>query len=105
ASDLGLFNNDPSVNGRLDSFDDSIRKLLTPAKRLESSSYSDATAERLKADHGLIWRTTEDTYIVMPGSYVPKAVGSWLPAIGWFVYQFDWVAHVSAWAKPVPTVV
>jgi hypothetical protein len=102
---LGLFNNDPSVNGRLDSFDDSIRKLLTPAKRLESSSYDGATPERLKADHGLIWRTTEDTYIIMPGSFVPKALGSWVPAIGWVVYRFDWVARLSPWARPVPSLV
>ena len=45
---LGLFNNDPSVDGRLDAFDDAIRKLLWPAKRLESSSYNEATPERLE---------------------------------------------------------
>jgi hypothetical protein len=102
---LGLFNNDPSVNGRLDSFDDSIRKLLTPAKRLESSSYNQATAERLKADHGLIWRTTEDTYVVMPGSYVPKALGSWVPAIGWLGYRLNWIAKLPGWARPLPSIV
>ncbi len=100
---LGLFNNDPSVDGRLDSFDDSIRKLLTASKRLESSSYNEATAERLKADHGLIWRTTTDTYIVMPGSYIPKALGSWVPAIGWLVYRLDWVARWPGYVRPLPS--
>jgi cytochrome c5 len=102
---LGLFNNDPSVDGRLKSFDDSIRKLLTPAKRLESSSYNDATAERLKADHGLIWRTTQDTYIVMPGSYLPRAAGSWIPAIGWIGYRLGWITELAPWARPLPSLV
>jgi hypothetical protein len=101
---LGLFNNDPSVNGRLDSFDNSIRKLLTPSKRLESSSYNDATPARLKADHGLIWRTTEDTYVIMPGSYVPKALGSWVPAIGWLGYRLNWIAKWPGWARPLPSI-
>jgi hypothetical protein len=102
---LGLFNNDPSVDGRLDSFDDSIRKLLTPAKRLESSSYNGATAERLKADHGLIWRTTEDTFLVMPGSNLPKAVGSWIPFIGWIGDRVGWITRLAPWARPVPSLV
>jgi hypothetical protein len=68
---LGLFNNDPSVNGRLAAFDDAIHKLLWPEKRLESSSYNGATADRLKHDHGLIWRTTEETYLVLPGKDIP----------------------------------
>jgi hypothetical protein len=50
---LGTFNNDPSIDGRLDAFDDAIRKLLWPDRRLESSSYNGATPERLKRDHGL----------------------------------------------------
>jgi mono/diheme cytochrome c family protein len=77
---LGLFNNDPSVDGRLIAFDDAIRKLLWPARRLESSSYNEATPERLKEDHGLIWRTTEVTYITLPGQYVPSFLVK-IPAI------------------------
>lgn len=34
---LGTFNNDPSVKGRLDSFDDSIRRLLWTERRLQPS--------------------------------------------------------------------
>ncbi len=77
---LGLFNNDPSVEGRLLSFDDSIRKLLWPAKRRESSSYNEATPERLKRDHGLIWRTTEVTYLDLPGGHVPQILSK-LPSL------------------------
>ena len=72
---LGAFNNDPSIDGRLAAFDDAIRKLLWPERRLWSSSYNDATASRLRADHGLIWRTTEDTYLHIGSRYVPGLVG------------------------------
>ena len=63
---LGMFNNDPSVDGRLLAFDDAIRKLLWPERRLQSTSYNGATADRLKADHGLIWRTPEESYLTLP---------------------------------------
>jgi hypothetical protein len=68
---LGRFTNDPSVDGRLDAFDDAIRKLLWPEKRLESSSYNEATPERLKRDHGLIWRTTQETTLSLASKRVP----------------------------------
>lgn len=71
---LGLYNNDPSVDGRLEAFDDAIRKLLWPEKRFESSSYNAADAERLKRDHGLIWRTTEETYLSVDAERVPGFV-------------------------------
>ncbi|MCA9066185.1 MAG: phage holin family protein, partial [Planctomycetaceae bacterium] len=71
---LGEFNNDPSVDGRLLAFDDAIRKLLWPEKRLESSSYNDATPERLKRDNGLIWRTTQESSLTVAGRYVPNTV-------------------------------
>lgn len=94
---LGLFNNDPSVDGRLVAFDDAIRKLLWPAKRLESSSYNEATPERLKRDHGLIWRTTQVTYISLPGQYVPSFLVK-IPAIQ---YLEKWYA---GWAPDHPLV-
>ena len=83
---LGLFNNDPSVDGRLIAFDDAIRKLLWPARRLESSSYDEATPERLKQDHGLIWRTTQVTYITLPGQYVPS-----------FLVKIPFIQKIEKW--------
>lgn len=104
---LGLFNNDPSVDGRLDAFDDAIRKLLWPAKRLESSSFNGATAERLKKDHGLIWRTPEVTHLNLPGEQVPQVLAKlpflsgltkWYthwktnhPIVAAFVSRFPWL--------------
>jgi hypothetical protein len=88
---LGLFNNDPSTKGRLLAFDDAIRKLLWPEKRLESSSYNGATADRLKEDHGLIWRTPNETHLTLPAKIAPAflasrfrflmKVGDWLPRL------------------------
>ena len=75
---LGLFNNDPSVKGRIEAFQDGIRKLLWPEMRLEHPD--DAMAAQLKKDHGLIWRTTEETYITIPGRQLGNLTGR-LPAL------------------------
>jgi mono/diheme cytochrome c family protein len=75
---VGNFNNDPSVDGRLVAFDDAIRKFLWPERRLQGSNDStgkplnDATVERLKADTGLIWRTSDETYLTLRGRFVPS---------------------------------
>jgi mono/diheme cytochrome c family protein len=92
---LGLFNNDPSVDGRLDAFDDAIRKLLWPAKRLESSSFNGATPERLKKDHGLIWRTPQVTYLTLPGEQVPQILAK-IP------FLTKWTKAYSAWIGQHP---
>ena len=94
---VGIFNNDPSVKGRMEAFEDGIRKLLVQARRDENDARSwdelvaEATKKRylgykderlewkapdldhadpaqLEKDHGLIWRTTEETSIQIPGS-------------------------------------
>jgi hypothetical protein len=77
---LGLFNNDPSVDGRLLAFDDAMRKMLWPEKRRSSSSYNNATPKRLKDDHGLIWRTTAESNLVIRGKYLPN-IARRFPAI------------------------
>jgi mono/diheme cytochrome c family protein len=92
---LGIFNNNPSVDGRLDAFDDAIRKLLWPAKRLESSSYNGATKERLTADHGLIWRTPQATYLTLPGEQVPSLLAM-LP------FLKGWIKQYNAWGEAHP---
>jgi hypothetical protein len=53
----GIFTGDPSVSGRMRAFDDAIVKLLWPEKRLGTAS---------------IWRTTRETYLKIPASYVPE---------------------------------
>jgi hypothetical protein len=91
---LGLFNNDPSVNGRLDAFDDSIRKLLWPQRRLESSSYNDATPERLQRDRGLIWRTPIETRLIVSGRRVPTLLGPEVSAVMKISERYPWLREV-----------
>lgn len=91
---LGLFNNDPSVNGRLDAFDDAIRKLLWPEKRLQSSSYNDATPERLASDHGLIWRTTEVTTLSLDAKRVPYFAKQ-VPFISALSMKYPWLGRIA----------
>jgi mono/diheme cytochrome c family protein len=89
---LGLFNNDPSVDGRLLAFDDAIRKLLWLEKRLESSSYNEATPERLKKDHGLIWRTPVETHLTLGAKVVP---GILLSRVTYLMYLGEWIPFVN----------
>jgi hypothetical protein len=89
---LGLFNNDPSVDGRLLAFDDAIRKLLWQERRLESSSYNEATPERLKKDHGLIWRTPVETHLTLPGRIAPAILSS---RFAFFMHLRDWLPWLA----------
>ena len=69
---VGKFTGDPSVAGRMAAFDDGIDKLLTPEKRRGVDS---------------IYRTTEESFIVVNEAFLPKplqtllGLGKWLP--GW----------------------
>lgn len=60
---LGRFNNDPSVKGRLEAFDDAIGKLLCPEKRLR------ITREDLSSSHAL----HQHLWPKAPGKPSPKA--------------------------------
>jgi hypothetical protein len=55
---LGLFNGDPSVQGRLLAFDDAVEKLLWPEKRLGKAS---------------IWRTQNECGLHVRKEYLPEA--------------------------------
>lgn len=67
---VGKFNDDPSVAGRMDSFQDSIEQLLWPAKRKMDSVLGDKV-------HGMIDRTSEISYIKVAGGFLPKGLRSW----------------------------
>ena len=77
---LGVFNNEPSVKGRLECYDDAITKLLRPELRLVShdSGYADHThdveGDQLTRDHGLVWRTSQPTWFRLYGHQVPALV-------------------------------
>ena len=117
---VGIFNNDPSVKGRMEAFEDGIRKLLVQAKKDDNDtrSWDELVAEaakkrylgykddrlgwkapdldhadpaQLEKDHGLIWRTTEETTIQIPGSQLGdlahRLTGLPIP----FLDQVPWV--------------
>jgi hypothetical protein len=104
----GLFNNDPSVKGRLEAFNDGIYRLLTPGKtddEAEANRYlwvngpstdlglplNHATADRLKQDHGLIWRTPVETHLHVPACYIQQFVAGVSPEwIKWLV-NYAWI--------------
>jgi len=56
---LGRFNGDPSVNGRIEAFNDAIEKLLWPEKRLDRDS---------------IWRTSNESEIEIPDEDIPVEI-------------------------------
>jgi hypothetical protein len=104
----GLFNNDPSVKGRLEGFDDGIHRLLTPGKtdeEAEANRYlwasgpstdlglplNHATLERFKQDHGLIWRTPVETHMHIPAAYIQQFFAGVSPEwIRWLV-NYPWI--------------
>jgi hypothetical protein len=107
----GLFNNDPSVKGRLEAFDDGIHRLLTPGKTDEEAAanrylwaggpskdlqapINRASAERLKADHGLIWRTPVDTYLHIPARDIGEGIAGVSPGPIMWLIQHPWVLPV-----------
>ena len=105
----GLFNNDPSIKGRLEAFDDGIRRLLTPGQTDEEAAanrylwasgpsmemdaaINRATAGRFKQDHGLIWRTPVETHLHIPASGIQQFIAGVSPDwIRWLV-NFPWIS-------------
>jgi hypothetical protein len=98
---VGLFNNDPSVEGRLEAFNDAINKLLTPGQSDDEaaaarwrlgSRLNGATSRRLEDDHGLIWRLPQPAVIRIPKSQLAYFVAS---LAGWPVAAVEW-----SWVVP-----
>jgi cytochrome c5 len=80
---VGIFNGDPSVDGRVAAFRDAIGKLLAPGKAEEEvlssrwglgSDLNGATPERLGKDHGLIWRIPQASWVTVPARSLPHLV-------------------------------
>jgi hypothetical protein len=61
---VGTFNGDPSVAGRMAAFQDGIEKMLWPEKRDRDSVLGDKVP-------GLIDRTTASSYLRVPVGYLP----------------------------------
>jgi hypothetical protein len=70
---LGRYTGKPSVPGRLDAFDDAVEKLLWKEKRPGSHPRpGDLRADKQLAGHdpGFIYRTTERSWIDIPGKFI-----------------------------------
>src|SRR5262249_1364656 len=96
---LGKFNNNPSIAGRLDAFQDAAEKLLWPEKRRVPSEQHiwhplpnqptgvkgiNATPERLELDRGWVFRTSADSWIQLEGHAVPTFIAGltgWSPGM------------------------
>src|SRR5262250_1763539 len=64
---VGKFNYDPSVKGRLDSFEDSIHQMLWPETRDKDELLGDKIP-------GKIDRTTQSSYLKISYGYLPDAL-------------------------------
>jgi processive rubber oxygenase RoxA-like protein len=108
----GLFNNDPSVKGRLEAFNDGIYRLLTLGKtdeEAEANRYlwpagpstdlgtplNQASAERFKQDHGLIWRTPVETRLHIPALYIQQFFAGVSPEWIRWLLNYLWVAFAA----------
>ncbi len=100
---VGLFNNDPAVEGRVIAFKDAINKLLTRAPSEEEaaaarwrlgSSLNGAIPGRLEQDHGVIWRLPQAAWIRIPASQLPHFVAS---TFGWSVTVMErlWLVPIA----------
>lgn len=75
---VGPFSADPSVAGRMKSFDASIEQMLWPEKRQMDAVLGDKV-------HGTIDRTTARSWIRIPAGYVPDPLKPLQPALHrWF---------------------
>jgi hypothetical protein len=110
---VGLFNNDPSVEGRVRAFRDAIHKLLAPgqsegeaaaARWRLGSSLNGATWRRLEHDHGVIWRLPQDASIRIPASQLAYFVSS---LTGWPVALIErpWLAPLLSLAMATPCII
>jgi hypothetical protein len=80
---VGKFNPSPSVEARMDSFQDSIEKMLWPEKRDKDSVLGDKIP-------GTIDRTTDRSYLRVPSGYLPDALQDLrTPAQRWFPWFFN----------------
>jgi hypothetical protein len=70
---VGKFNVSPSVEARMDSFQDSIEKMLWPERREKDTVLGDKVP-------GVIDRTTTKCYLRVPLGYVPDILK---PLLGW----------------------
>jgi hypothetical protein len=103
---LGLYNQDPTVKGRLEAFDDGINKILwkkyrdprfdpVPVDKHRPGDLRWSDKELTGADPGFIYRTTVESHIVIPAKFIHEllvgVVGSFWTA---FLTLYLWIGLV-----------
>jgi len=78
---LGKFNSSPSVEARMESFQDSIEQLLWPEKRAKDPVLGDKVP-------GVIDRTTKRSFLRVSGGFLPDELK---PALGWGDRLLPWL--------------
>ena len=113
---LGVFNQDPTVKGRLIAFKDAINKLLSsPEERTSGSEADDPTVDNLNAhrdgdlrfgpdrvlarnvlghpDPGFVYRTPHLTWLVMQPKFIyPLLEGILGPSVAALITEWIWIA-------------
>jgi len=72
---VGKFEEEPSVDARIKSFDDSIEKMLWPEKRDKDPMFAGMDGPGL----GIIDRMTVDSYLEVPEAFIPPYARPLLP--------------------------
>ena len=81
---VGKFNSSPSVEARMESFNDAIEKMLWPEKRDKDSILGDKVP-------GFIYRTTATSYIKLAPGFLPASMNHLLTWNDWAAKWFPWL--------------
>jgi cytochrome c5 len=81
---VGKFNPSPSVEARVESFNDSIEKMLWPEKRDKDEILGDKVP-------GFIYRTTAPSYIKLAPGFLPDSLDKLLSWNDWLARLFPWL--------------
>ena len=93
---VGKFTPEPSVKARMDSFNDSIQKMLWPEKRKMDRILGDKVP-------GFIYRTTATSYIRVQAGYLPAGLEKLLSWGDWLQRWFPWlISEGMVQIGPIP---
>lgn len=91
---VGKFNPEPSVEARMQSFNDSIQKMLWPEKREKDSILGDKVP-------GFIYRTTATSYIKVAAGFLPDGFEKLLDWGDWLHRFFPWLSLPLSYSEGV----
>ena len=81
---VGKFNWEPSVESRMDAFNDAIGKMLWPEKRDKDPILGDKVP-------GFVYRTTTTSYIKLAPGFLPDSLHKLLTWNDWLARWFPWL--------------